>query len=781
MNNQEKARVLSLVLGGEQSKINAMLELNAAEIVSVHAQTTPYQLNNTKVKVKTLNQGVREFNYNRQPLSEAVNTVLNSNALNAFANSASVASELTNIGLTLTETDVVVTPLGDTAIKIESSDTNVRYYGSINVPVIKDGDSGVIYPPEETVVMSLYNLLFTRTERHSDYRLALPYFTPGNGYRVVLQHEQVASVSPYNEVEGAINYPTTLTELILRAKGSLIEITPTTPRIATTFFLNKELLQPILQPIYDTLLELITHYLVIYLVDPKGAVVEHRQFDMAEFYNINSPKLERQLMLDGTYQYRISVDQLPEGFADNLMIVTRDASWSTQNAFMTKEDGYYVSPKMSLEQTVWLGSQGTTAHNFFAWYKDDHAITVLPPEAPEVPPGSLTGISWQYSTRYNSMSVMLPDFEPDNRVSRVILQLHQVNAAGIDNPIEEEISYHRTLADLKNAAKGKMVEISIETRRYDAKFTLGADEIAPILNEIATTTMEDYKRYLVVYLVNSKGVVIEHQQIDMEDLVNIDKVMFAPTIKRQALLDGTYKFSFDKTNLPPNIANIQIGVRNVNLGSGYGSYLDVTEEEFSFIHGAASFDGYRVWLTSQNPNWMLYVTDSSSIVDVPAETAVEVENTNTVVHVKPELELYDMETSQLVSAESLYTNFTYDYQVNVETKTVTITLGGNAIEPIKQTVILRAFLGTTAYHDYVMAQSVASPEVIVARFGVNDAYHDVSAADQATQLVHEGVFISPIALHVPSITFKYQLSMDAFATPAVEYNVKIDNNIVYPT
>lgn len=154
MNNQEKARVLALVLGGEQSKINEIFGLKAEEIVSAHAQATPYQVCNTKVKVKTTNQGVREFNYNRQSLAVAISGVLGAGPLNASNTGTAVAAALTEAGLTVDETDIVVTPLGTTAVKIAASDSNVRYYGSVNV-TLGEGSPEVPEVPVKNYIVSM--------------------------------------------------------------------------------------------------------------------------------------------------------------------------------------------------------------------------------------------------------------------------------------------------------------------------------------------------------------------------------------------------------------------------------------------------------------------------------------------------------------------------------------------------------------------------------------------------------------------------------------------------
>lgn len=132
MTNEEKARILNLVLSGQQPKINEIFGLKPADILSVECMATPYQTTNTRALVKTAN-GTREFHYNRQALADAVNEVLGNVAIDAIASAESVASVFTEAGLTMDETDLDVSPLGTTAVEVKCSKSNVRYHGKINM------------------------------------------------------------------------------------------------------------------------------------------------------------------------------------------------------------------------------------------------------------------------------------------------------------------------------------------------------------------------------------------------------------------------------------------------------------------------------------------------------------------------------------------------------------------------------------------------------------------------------------------------------------------------
>lgn len=150
MTNEEKARILNLVLSGQQPKINEIFGLKPADILSVECMATPYQTTNTRALVKTAH-GTREFHYNRQSLAEAISNVLGANQLNAVVNNAAIATALTTAGVTLDTTDIVVTALGTTAVKIAASNSNVRYYGSVNVGLTNVGDTEQPEEPEEPV------------------------------------------------------------------------------------------------------------------------------------------------------------------------------------------------------------------------------------------------------------------------------------------------------------------------------------------------------------------------------------------------------------------------------------------------------------------------------------------------------------------------------------------------------------------------------------------------------------------------------------------------------
>lgn len=132
MTNEEKARILNLVLSGQQPKINEIFGLKPADILSVECMATPYQTTNTRALVKTAN-GTREFHYNRQALADAVNEVLGNVAIDAIASAESVASAFTEAGLTMDETDLDVSPLGTTAVEVKCSKSNVRYHGKVNM------------------------------------------------------------------------------------------------------------------------------------------------------------------------------------------------------------------------------------------------------------------------------------------------------------------------------------------------------------------------------------------------------------------------------------------------------------------------------------------------------------------------------------------------------------------------------------------------------------------------------------------------------------------------
>lgn len=132
MTNEEKARILNLVLSGQQPTINEIFGLKPADILSVECMATPYQTTNTRALVKTAN-GTREFHYNRQALADAVNEVLGNVAIDAIATAESVASAFTEVGLTMDETDLDVSPLGTTAVEVKCSKSNVRYHGKINM------------------------------------------------------------------------------------------------------------------------------------------------------------------------------------------------------------------------------------------------------------------------------------------------------------------------------------------------------------------------------------------------------------------------------------------------------------------------------------------------------------------------------------------------------------------------------------------------------------------------------------------------------------------------
>lgn len=132
MTNEEKARILNLVLSGQQPTINEIFGLKPADILSVECMATPYQTTNTRALVKTAN-GTREFHYNRQALADAVNEVLGNVAIDAIASAESVASAFTEAGLTMDETDLDVSPLGTTAVEVKCSKSNVRYHGKVNI------------------------------------------------------------------------------------------------------------------------------------------------------------------------------------------------------------------------------------------------------------------------------------------------------------------------------------------------------------------------------------------------------------------------------------------------------------------------------------------------------------------------------------------------------------------------------------------------------------------------------------------------------------------------
>lgn len=132
MTNEEKARILNLVLSGQQPTINEIFGLKPADILSVECMATPYQTTNTRALVKTAN-GTREFHYNRQALADAVNEVLGNVAIDAIASAESVASAFTEAGLTMDETDLDVSPLGTTAVEVKCSKSNVRYHGKVNM------------------------------------------------------------------------------------------------------------------------------------------------------------------------------------------------------------------------------------------------------------------------------------------------------------------------------------------------------------------------------------------------------------------------------------------------------------------------------------------------------------------------------------------------------------------------------------------------------------------------------------------------------------------------
>lgn len=132
MTNEENARILNLILSGQQPKINEIFGLKPADILSVECMATPYQTTNTRALVKTAN-GTREFHYNRQALADAVNEVLGNVTIAATASAESVASAFTEAGLTMDETDLDVSPLGTTAVEVKCSKSNVRYHGKVNM------------------------------------------------------------------------------------------------------------------------------------------------------------------------------------------------------------------------------------------------------------------------------------------------------------------------------------------------------------------------------------------------------------------------------------------------------------------------------------------------------------------------------------------------------------------------------------------------------------------------------------------------------------------------
>lgn len=133
MDNELKTYLLDLIISRYNNPIEALL-LNVDDIVSANVTTAVSGNANTKLKLKLSNGQVREFTYNRQSLTEAINATVGFDGFELSEFTAETVSDfLTENGLTLSSSDLVVTKLGDTAAKIEASNSNVRYYGSINV------------------------------------------------------------------------------------------------------------------------------------------------------------------------------------------------------------------------------------------------------------------------------------------------------------------------------------------------------------------------------------------------------------------------------------------------------------------------------------------------------------------------------------------------------------------------------------------------------------------------------------------------------------------------
>lgn len=149
MNSQVKARVLDLVVQSQQS-LTTNIIIDPSDIVEVN--TTALGGNpNTHVRLVLGNGKTREFNYNRQSLAVAINSVLQEGKLSLDAiTPTAVVAAINEAGIKLSQTDLIVTPLGTAGVKVEASKSNPRFYGSVNLGVVASSETTDPEVPETT-------------------------------------------------------------------------------------------------------------------------------------------------------------------------------------------------------------------------------------------------------------------------------------------------------------------------------------------------------------------------------------------------------------------------------------------------------------------------------------------------------------------------------------------------------------------------------------------------------------------------------------------------------
>lgn len=143
MSAPSNQNVLGLITQAKAHFTDKLL-LNADDIVSVNVQPSVGKTN-TFAKLSLTNGVERVLKYNRESLAKVISLFLPTRQIEVSpVDATAVAAVLKTKGLNLSASDLIVTPVGTKAVKVEATASNIRFYGSINLSLI-GGDAGT--PP----------------------------------------------------------------------------------------------------------------------------------------------------------------------------------------------------------------------------------------------------------------------------------------------------------------------------------------------------------------------------------------------------------------------------------------------------------------------------------------------------------------------------------------------------------------------------------------------------------------------------------------------------------
>lgn len=303
------------------------------------------------------------------------------------------ASVIDLLNAAIEEDELVLIKTADATV-VKAAEDSLGYVGAITF-----AGANAEEPTTEDPRHSLTGLDVSFNNTDSSLQLTAPDFNPAEGSRLVFTIEQVQAVGPFNEVEGAVNYYTTLSEIQQIVTDPLLEVLATTPKTGNTYSLSGQPVNRILRNIVINSLEDYVHYLVAYLVDSEGVVYEHQTVNMNEVLNSenrNSVPVYRKAMLDGSWLLSIKTAELPVGFDQTIQYTARyisDLVFSQSGEFTKVGDEYQVTyPKGTfVGSRIWIGSYGETDDTpIVTHYTSDIGIVDLPAEV--APPAELNTI-----------------------------------------------------------------------------------------------------------------------------------------------------------------------------------------------------------------------------------------------------------------------------------------------------------------------------------------------------------------------------------------------------